>query len=87
MFIESTVNGYQIKIVIECKDWKSTIPVEKIEAFESKCKRIKGISKKVFVSQNGFQKDACDAAADFDIELFTANKLDRDSVHSPNHCP
>lgn len=80
VLIESKINGFEMKIAIECKDYKGRVSVEKIEAFESKCKRIKGINKKVFISNKGFQADAINAAKDFDIELQTASKLDINSI-------
>ena len=70
IFIKSQINGMDIKIAIECKDYKNAVPAEKIEAFNGKCQRIKGISKKVFVASNGYQADAYGAAKDFDIVLY-----------------
>src|SRR3989338_2017142 len=80
VFVESSLNGYAIKVAIECKDWAVTVPVEKIEAFNSKCARVPGINKKIFVSRLGYQKDAIDAASDFGVELFTANKLNKEDI-------
>ena len=45
-------------IAIECKDYEKPVPVKDIEAFNTKCDRIKSINKKIFVSKNGYQKDA-----------------------------
>src|SRR4051812_33154350 len=69
VFIESKISGHEIKIAIECKDFKSKIPAEKIEAFETKCKRIPTINKKIFVSSNGFQAEAINVAKDCGIDL------------------
>jgi hypothetical protein len=80
VFIESKVSGHDIKIAIECKDYKSPVSVEKIEAFETKCNRIKSINKKVFVSSNGFQLDAINAARELGIELQTASKLEPNQI-------
>lgn len=80
VLIESNINGFDMKIAIECKDYKTRVSVEKIEAFESKCKRIKGINKKVFISSKGFQLDAINAAKDFDIELQIASNLSSDFI-------
>ena len=71
VLIKSQINNFDITIAIECKEYKSKIPVEKIEAFNSKCLRIPEINKKIFVSENGFQKDAIDCAKNFGIELYT----------------
>ena len=70
----------EILIAIECKNFKKPIPVEKIEAFHSKCLRIKGISKKVFVSSNGYQADAFGAAKDFEIDLYHLNEISQNAI-------
>lgn len=78
ILIISKINDFEIYIAIECKDYKKKIPVEKIEAFQSKCDRIKQINKKIFISSNGFQSDAVNSASYYGIELLTANELSRD---------
>lgn len=80
ILIDSSINNFKIKIAIECKDYSKKVPVKEIEAFESKCNRIKEINKKVFVSANGYQKDAVEAAKSFGIELHTANKFDENAI-------
>ena len=80
VLIISNINGFELKIAIECKDYSKAVSVSQIEAFNSKCQRIKGISKKVFVSRKGFQKDAIDSANYFDIDLFTADKITEKNV-------
>ncbi|WP_276963693.1 restriction endonuclease [Chryseobacterium sp.] len=75
VLIESTINNFEIKIAIECKEYKAKVSVEKIEAFNSKCQRIPSINKKIFVSQIGFQKDAIDAAKNFGISLYTFDDI------------
>ncbi len=79
ILIKSQVNNFNITIAIECKEYKSKIPVEKIEAFNSKCLRIPEINKKIFVSENGFQKDAIDCAKNFGIELYTFSSLEKNA--------
>lgn len=80
VFIESKINNFDIKIAIECKDYKIPVSAEKIEAFETKCNRIPGINKKVFVSSNGFQKEAKNVAKDCNIELQTASTITPSSI-------
>lgn len=75
ILIESKVNGFDVKIAIECKEFKSKVSVEKIEAFNSKCQRIPSINNKIFVSQVGFQKDAIAAAETFGIKLYTFDQI------------
>lgn len=80
LFIESRINDMLIQIAIECKDYKTAIPVGLIESFHGKCSRIPSINKKVFVSKSGFQKDAINAAKEFGIELFELNKIDKEII-------
>ncbi len=80
VFIKSQINGMDITIAIECKDYKNAIPVKEIEAFNSKCCRIKGISKKIYVSSNGYQADAIEAAKDFEIELYKLNEISKQQI-------
>nr|WP_321486307.1 restriction endonuclease [uncultured Draconibacterium sp.] len=80
ILIKSCINNMDIKIAIECKNYKKPIPVEKIEAFNSKCMRIKGISKKVFVSSSGYQADSYEAAKDFEIELFSLDEISEKEI-------
>jgi len=80
VLLKTTVNNFDLIIAIECKDYKNAVPVEKIEAFNSKCDRIKGISKKIFVATNGYQADAIDAAKEFEIELYNLNEIDEQEI-------
>jgi hypothetical protein len=82
VLIESTINSFKIKIAIECKDYKRKVGAEKIEAFNSKCQRIPEINKKIFVSTNGYQKDAVNAANDFGIELYDFKKISPNTILS-----
>jgi hypothetical protein len=78
--IKAQVNKFNILTVIECKDYKHPVSVEKIEAFHSKCERIPEINKLVFVSRNGFQPDAINAAKDFGIEIYNIENLDINTI-------
>ena len=80
ILIVSEVNGYEIKIAIECKDYGRKVSVEKVEAFHGKCQRIKGLNKKAMISSNGFQKDAVNAANDFDIDVFELKDISSEVV-------
>jgi len=59
--------------VIECKEYKSKIPVEKVEAFITKSNAAKA-NKAVMVSSSGFQKGAIAVANNNGIELFTLSE-------------
>ncbi|WP_427873069.1 restriction endonuclease [Flavobacterium sp. MMS24-S5] len=73
--IKSKVNGYDMCIAIECKDYGSRVSIEKIEAFKSKCSTVKEINKMVFVSALGYQRGAITQAKNFGIDLLTAEQI------------
>ena len=74
--IKSFINGFNLTVVMECKDYAGPVAVEKIEAFHSKCLRIPEINKKVFVSRRGFQADAIKAAEEFGIETYEVEDVE-----------
>lgn len=82
ILIETEINNFNLKIAIECKDYKTPISVEKIEAFKGKCDRIPDINKKVFVSTHGYQKDAVKAAREFGIALYSVKDIDSSTILS-----
>jgi hypothetical protein len=61
---------YEYLIIIECKDYRKKVSVDKVEALRTKMEDL-GADKGVMVSTNGFQKGAVKAAAAHNIELFT----------------
>lgn len=75
IFIKSIINGFDICVVIECKDYSRKISIDKIEAFHAKCESIPSINKKVYVSVNGFQKGAIDSAKTYGIDLYTFQQI------------
>lgn len=80
VLLKTTINNFDLIIAIECKDYKKAVQVDRIEAFKSKCERIKGISKKIFVASNGYQADAIDAAREFEIELYNLSEIDEQEI-------
>jgi predicted helicase len=75
ILIISKINGFEVCIAIECKDYNSKVSVDKIDSFQGKCSRLPQIHRKIFVSANGYQKGAVLAANDFGIELLTGQSL------------
>lgn len=59
--------------VIECKDYKDKIPVEKIDAFVTKARDINA-NKAVIVSTNGYQSGCFDVAKRHGVKLLTINE-------------
>lgn len=68
IFWEFKIAGVKYKLVIECKDYQSAIPLEKIDAFHSKVADIGGAIG-VFVSKNGYQSGAIKLARRYGIQL------------------
>lgn len=61
---------YEYLAIIECKDFKTKVPVKEVEAFRTKIEDV-GAQKGIMVSPKGFQKGATKAAETFNIDLFT----------------
>lgn len=68
IFWEFELAGLKYKLVIECKDYRSAVPLEKIDAFHSKIVDIGGVTG-VFVSKNGYQRGAIELAKKYGIQL------------------
>jgi hypothetical protein len=66
---------YDFLIVIECKNYKNKVPVEKVEAFITKAKDINA-NKAIMVSSHGYQKSCMDIAKHHGIELLILSKGD-----------
>lgn len=80
--IKTSSNNYPILIVIECKDSAKSIPVEKMEAFITKCNRIPSINKRIFVSRCGYHADAVNAAKEADVILYEFKDIDSSAIQS-----
>lgn len=61
---------YSYLLIIECKDYKSPVPITAVEAFRTKLEDV-GADKGVMVSSSGFQQGAVETAKAYGIELFT----------------
>lgn len=66
--------NYSFLIVVECKDYKGKVPLEKVEAFATKSKSVKA-NKSVIVSSKGFQSGCFKCAKQNNIELFTVEEF------------
>ncbi len=66
-----------IKIGIECKNYNSRIPIEKVEAFKTKLKRCQ-MDKGIMVSFKGFQRGAIEEAKISNIDLIEFRRCTRD---------
>lgn len=71
-------DGKQKSLAAECKNYKSSIAIEKIDAFETKCKDL-NIDFKLFITKSQYQSGAIENAKHKDIKLLTlreSNKSD-----------
>lgn len=68
IYWEYTLADITYKTVIECKDYKSKISIDKIDSFIGKISDIPGL-KGLFASRNGYQSGAQTKAQQHNIEL------------------
>lgn len=67
---------YDYLTLIECKDYKSAVPVDRVEAFVTKAQDHKA-HKAIMVSANGFQSGAKEVAQRHNIELYTLRQINK----------
>lgn len=82
VLIIGRINGFEIKIAIECKDYSRRVQNRDIESFNSKCDQIRDINKRVFVSSSGYQSGAIESANFFGIELLQTKDLSQEMIFS-----
>lgn len=68
---------YEYLTVVECKDYATKVPVDKVEAFSKKMEDL-GAWHGVMVSPHGFQKSGLTTASFDNIELFTLSEIKND---------
>jgi Restriction endonuclease. len=74
VYYEFKMNNMIHKVAIECKDYKSKVPKEKVEAFISVLNDIGGC-RGIIASRAGFQSGAINFAKFNDIDLVTGGEL------------
>jgi len=81
ILLSGTLSGYPVRIVIECKNYKSMIDAPKIDAFVGKLQQI-GIPSQhgVFVSAHGFTGGAIDRAKEAGITTLLLTGLTPDRL-------
>lgn len=68
IFWEFKTAGVKYRIVLECKDYQTPVPLEKIDSFYSKISDI-GDAIGVLVSKNGYQSGSIELARKYGIQL------------------
>ncbi len=82
VMIISELNGFEILVAIECKDYSRPVGIDKIDAFKAKCDSIPRISKRVFVSTSGYASGAKRNAEGYGISLYEVSELTADSINN-----
>lgn len=79
IWIQQIVGKRNITIAIECKNYKSPISIEKIDAFYTKCKSVPQINKMVYVTTSYYQTGAIHKARDYGIEPYIIKEINLDN--------
>lgn len=83
VFVQAKVQGGNIGIAFECKDYKKKVDVAVVEAFNSKCNDIEEIHKGIIVSSNGFTAGAQSKAQFYGIDLFQLGDVPLKEIFNP----
>ena len=69
IFVHQTVGQYEIRIIIDCKDYKKPVDVKDIEAFMGMVEDV-GANKGAMIAASGFTSTAKQRAKDSGIDLY-----------------
>ncbi len=69
ILIKKQVAQYEIRVVIECKDYKKPVDVQTVESFVTKLKDVKA-NKGAIISSKGFSKAAVKLAEKYGVDTF-----------------
>ena len=83
VFVQAKVQGVEIGIAFECKDYSNKVSVEKVDAFAQKCRELPHINKKVMVSSSGFTNGVKKEAQGQGIELYQLDAVPYEDIFSP----
>lgn len=83
VFVRTKVQGGNIGIAFECKDYKKKVDVKVVEAFNSKCHDIPEIHKGIIVSPNGFTAGAKTKAQFYGIDLYQIGDVPFEEIFNP----
>ena len=68
MYWEFNLGGYDYKTVIECKDYASSVTIDKIDAFIGKAQDIPGL-RLIYATKTGYQSGAQRKADQHKVDL------------------
>ncbi|QGN42777.1 hypothetical protein DD600_15100 [Enterobacter cloacae] len=86
VFWEFTLGGYEYKTVIECKDYNSSVSIEKIDAFIGKTADIPGL-RLIYATKTGYQSGAQKKAEQHKIDLLIVREADNEDWRAPDGTP
>lgn len=84
VFVQTKVQGGNIGIAFECKDYSDKVDVKEVEAFNSKSNDIPAIHKRIIVAANGFTSGAQTKAKLYGIELYQLEKVPLNDIFIPS---
>ena len=83
VFVQTKVQGMELGIAFECKDYSDKVGIEKIDAFAQKCRELPQIHKKVMVASSGFTEGVVKEAQNQGIELYLLSEVPFEHIFSP----
>lgn len=86
VYWEFNIGGYEYKTVIECKDYASTITVDKIDAFLGKTNDIPGL-RLIYATKTGYQSGAKIKAENHKIDLLIVREANDTDWTAPDGTP
>lgn len=86
VYWEFTLGGYEYKSVIECKDYASTITIDKIDAFIGKTADIPGL-RLIYATKTGYQSGTQKKAEQHKIDLLIVREANNDDWRAPDGTP
>lgn len=86
VYWEFNLGGYEYKTVIECKDYASSVSIEKIDAFIGKTADIPGL-RLIYATKTGYQSGAQKKAEQYKIDLLIVREADNEDWRAPDGTP
>ncbi|WP_193014264.1 MULTISPECIES: hypothetical protein [Gammaproteobacteria] len=86
VYWEFNYGGYDYKTVIECKDYASTVTIDKIDAFIGKTQDIPGL-RLIYATKTGYQSGTQKKAEQYKIDLLIIREGIDDDWTAPDGTP
>lgn len=86
VYWEFALGGYEYKSVIECKDYASTITIDKIDAFIGKTLDIPGL-RLIYATKTGYQSGTKKKAEQHKIDLLIVREAENEDWRAPDGTP